>query len=389
GASKIARDITEHKRTEQERKEADRRKDEFLAMLAHELRNPIAAISNAVRFFGMSGPGMEQDLQWSKGVMERQVKHLTRLIDDLLDVSRITRGKIQLRKDRLDAGPILNSAVEDVQPLIEERKHELTVSFVPGTLGLNADATRVHQILVNLLVNAAKYTDAGGKIWLTARREGDQVVIKVRDNGMGIPPDRLPTMFELFAQGERSLARSEGGLGVGLALVKKLVEMHGGTVSAASEGPGKGSEFTIQLPAVERALGATAQSTPGHAPDRVKGSRVLVVDDNIDTATGLAKLLKVLGHDVRTAHDGQAAIEAAREHRPEFVLLDLGLPRMDGYQVAEKLRQEECCKGAVLIAISGYGQEQDRRRSTQSGFHHHLVKPLDYSVLLTLMERPN
>jgi PAS domain S-box-containing protein len=382
GASKIGRDITQEKRIEAERLEAERRKDEFLAMLAHELRNPLSAISGAAQLFGKLET--EEELEWAKEVVLRQVKHLTRLIDDLLDVSRISRGKISLRKETIDLSPIVSSAVEAVRPLLEERKHGLSISLINGGLRLEADPLRLEQILVNLLTNAAKYTDAEGQISLTARHEGTDIVIQVRDTGMGITPELLPRIFDLFAQGDRTMARSEGGLGIGLTLVQKLTEMHGGSITAASEGRGKGSEFTVRLPALEEPA-ARKPRTWGTLPRVARpSSRVLVVDDNVDSALGLSRLLKLLGHEVQVAHDGPAALEEARAHRPEVVLLDLGLPGMDGYEVAQRLRAEECCKDALIIAVSGYGRPEDLRHSKEAGFDHHLVKPVDYEVLMTL-----
>jgi PAS domain S-box-containing protein len=381
GASKIARDITAQKRAEAERAEADRRKDEFLAMLAHELRNPISAISNAARILGQ--PGMENDFAWARGVVERHVKHLAHMMDDLLDVSRITRGLIQLRRQRVEAGPIVRCALDDVKPLVAEQHHRMAVSIEPGTLWLDADPMRLQQIVVNLLTNAARYTDPGGDLALDARREADQVVITVRDTGRGIPSGELASVFDSFTQGQRSLARSEGGLGIGLSLVRSLVELHGGRVQAASEGSGKGSAFTVHLPAAPPL--AIAHTDMPALPAPGKAARVLVVDDNVDIARSLAKLLRVLGHDVRVAHDGIAALVTAREHRPEVVLLDLGLPGMDGYQVAARLRLEENLKHAIIIAITGYGHDRDRRRAREAGFDHHLVKPVDYNTLLNLI----
>ena len=382
GASKIGRDITQEKRIEAERQEAERRKDEFLAMLAHELRNPLSAINSAAQLFGKLET--EDELEWAKEVVLRQVKHLARLIDDLLDVSRISRGKIVLRKEFISLSPVVGSAVEAVRPLMEERKHELSVSLVNGGLRLEADPLRLEQVLVNLLTNAAKYTDAGGRIALTARQEGGEIVIKVRDTGMGITPELLPRIFDLFAQGDRTIARSEGGLGIGLTLVQKLTEMHGGSVTAASEGPGRGSEFTVRLPALAEA--PARRPDPRAALPRVarQGSRVLVVDDNIDSATGLSRLLRLLGHDVRVSHDGHHALDAARAYSPEIVLLDIGLPGMDGYEVVRRLRSDDCCKDALIIAVSGYGQPEDIRRSREAGFDHHLIKPVDYDTLMTL-----
>jgi PAS domain S-box-containing protein len=387
GASKIGRDITQEKLIEAERQEADRRKDEFLAMLAHELRNPLSAIDGAAQLFGKLET--EDDLVWAKDVVQRQVKHLSRLIDDLLDVSRISRGKIGLKKEPLSLSPVVSSAVEAVRPLLEERKHELSVSLINAGLRLDADPLRLEQILVNLLTNAAKYTDGGGRIWITAAQEGGDVVIRIGDEGIGITPELMPRIFELFAQGDRTAARSGGGLGIGLTLVRKLAEMHGGSVTAASEGLGKGSEFTVRLPALEGS--AERKSSPLVTPPRVSrpSTRVLIVDDNLDTARGLSRLLKLLGHDVRVAHDGQEAVEAARGHRPEVVLLDIGLPGLDGYEVARRLRVDECCRGSVIIAVSGYGQAEDLRRSKEAGFDHHLVKPVDYDALMSLLAPPS
>jgi CheY-like chemotaxis protein/two-component sensor histidine kinase len=302
-----------------------------------------------------------------------------------LDVSRITRGKIGLRKERLDLSPVVSSAVEMVRPLIEERKHEITVSLAPGALRLEADPLRLEQILVNLLTNAAKYTDAGGRLWLSVGHERDQILITVRDSGVGIAAELLPRMFDLFAQGDRSIARSEGGLGIGLTLVQKLTEMHGGTVTATSEGPGKGSAFEVRLPALGDDPSHPLRPAARRPYVARQRSRMLVVDDNVDTARGLAKLLRLLGHDVQVAFDGPGAIELARAYRPEIVLLDIGLPGMDGYQVVKQLRQEGCCRDSLIIAASGYGQVEDRRRSQEAGFDHHLVKPVDYDALMSLL----
>ncbi len=385
------RDVTDRQRAEQEIREQseqlrqnDRRKDEFLAMLAHELRNPLSAVGNAVTVMKMSDDA--DNIGFARDVIERQVRQLTRLIDDLLDVSRITSGKIRLRRDFIDAGSVLKQAVESVRPLIQEREHDLVLDFREGEMPIRADATRVEQIVVNLLANAAKYTPSRGLIRLSAALEGDRVFIRVQDNGMGIPPEKLPEMFKLFAQGERSIARSEGGLGIGLTIVQKLAEMHGGGVTASSEGTGRGSTFTVHLPAAskERVGAAGGVAAPARP---VEGSRILVVDDNADTARGMARLLRLLGNQVEIAGDCRTAIEMAGKLKPEFVLLDIGLPGMDGYQVAARLREEPCCRNALIIAISGYGQEEDRRRSAAAGFDHHLVKPVDFDSLITLIGR--
>jgi CheY-like chemotaxis protein len=384
----IVRDITQRKQLEQELQrrlcelaEAGQRKDEFLAMLAHELRNPLASLANAVQL--MTDVEDREQTQWSLGVMNRQIRHLARLIDDLLDVSRITRGKIQLRKEIVDIAPIIKSAVETVQPLLHVRKHELTVSTTSGTLWLDADPTRLEQILSNLLNNAAKYTDNGGQIWLTAEQEGKDIVIKVRDTGIGIAPEKLPQMFELFAQGNPSLARSEGGLGIGLTLARSLAEMHGGTVVAQSEGPGQGSEFTVRLPAAakpEAKDGDVGWSRSGRCT-----LRVLIIDDNVDMARGLARLIKLLGHEVHVVHDGPTGLEAARSFQPQVVLLDLGLPGLNGYEVAQGLRKEGCGKDARIIAITGYGREEDCTRCLDAGFDSHLVKPVEFRELVSLL----
>jgi PAS domain S-box-containing protein len=384
----VSRDITASKQTEALLKsqaealaEADRRKDEFLAMLAHELRNPLAAIGNAVRLMTMTD--VKETLEYSTDSIRRQTGHLSRLIEDLLDVSRMSLGKIELRREILDATPVLDSAAESVKTLVDERKHTLTVAAGRGNLWVDADPTRLEQVVINLLNNAAKYSENGGHISLSAGHEDGEVVIRVKDAGIGIPPEKLPEMFELFAQGNSSSTRSEGGLGIGLTVVKKLVEMQGGSITAHSEGLGKGSEFVIRLPAAER---PATSMPPAEGPDEaMSNARILVVDDNVDTARGMARLLKLTGHDVATAHSGPEAIEAARAHRPDVILLDIGLPGMDGYEVAKRLRQEPGCKDAVIIAASGYGQEADRHRTEAAGFDHHLVKPIDFDALRSLL----
>jgi PAS domain S-box-containing protein len=381
----VVEDVTDRRRAEQALREADRRKDEFLAMLAHELRNPLSAISNAVQLSRRDGA--EAHWPWCREIVARQCKNLARLVDDLLDVSRITRGKIQLRTERIDAAPVVAAAVEAVRPLMEQRRHELTVAVAEGPLPLEADPTRLEQILVNLLTNAVKYTEAGGRIALSAAIEGPEAVIRVEDNGAGIAPEALSKMFELFVQGDRSLARSEGGLGIGLTLVRSLAEMHGGSVSASSDGPGTGCEFVVRLPLAAGARGGDPSPAPTADDGEGRAVRILVVDDNADTAHGLSELLGLLGHEVRTAQDGPSAIEAARAWRPEFVLLDIGLPGMDGYQVADRLRREGPGPGLVIIAVSGYGRDEARRRSPESPFDHHLVKPIDFDTLADLIDR--
>jgi CheY-like chemotaxis protein/anti-sigma regulatory factor (Ser/Thr protein kinase) len=319
-------------------------------------------------------------------VISRHIKHLSRLIDDLLDVSRITRGKIRLRKEVVDLTPIINSAVDAMRPKVEERQHELTVAATSGDCWVEVDSMRLEQILTNLLSNAARYTEKGGKIWVSAEREGKDVFVRVRDSGIGIAPERLTQIFELFTQGDHSLARAEGGLGIGLTVARSLAELQGGSVSARSDGPGMGSEFTVRLPGVNPPLASSTKT--GMREPAGTSRRVLIVDDNVDLANGLARLLGLLGHSVHVAHDGKEAIEAARGFEPQVVLLDIGLPTMDGYQVAREIRMQEFGKSARIIAITGYGQEEDRRRSYEAGFDHHLVKPIDFNSLTTLFASP-
>ena len=384
-ARKVAEDTLAHQA--EALKQADLRKNEFLAMLAHELRNPLAAIRNAL---GVAKSGGKADLEWGLEVIGRQMRGFTHLIDDLLDVSRITQGKIQLRKSFCDAGPIIRHAAEAVGPLIREKKHTLILGLAEGPLPLEADTTRLEQILVNVLTNAAKYTQPEGRIELTATVVGSQVVIEIQDNGVGIAADQLPRMFELFAQADRSLARSEGGLGIGLTLVQSLTEMHGGTITATSAGKYQGSEFTIRLPAADPAKLAEANEAKSNpAASHALKLRVLVVDDNQDTARGMARLLKIAGHEVQVAHDGWAALEVARDFAPKAVLLDIGLPGLDGYEVAARLRHEANCHDALLIAASGYGEDQARDRSRKAGFDHHLTKPIDFDTILSLLQTAN
>jgi signal transduction histidine kinase/DNA-binding response OmpR family regulator len=365
--------------------ETDRRKDEFLAMLAHELRNPLAPIRNAVQVMRVLSSDDDR-LRNARDLIERQVRHMTRLVDDLLDVSRITRGKIQLRPERLDAAVAVANAVETSRPLIESRRHELSLQLPSEPLQIKADPARLAQVLSNLLNNAAKYTPEGGRIWLAVEREGGYAVFRVRDNGTGIPPQILPHIFDLFTQADQSLDRAHGGLGIGLTLVRRLIEMQHGTVTAFSAGPGQGSEFVVRLPALpteQPPAPADNGATVPHAS--AKGCRVLVVDDHVDAAASLAMLLRLYGHEVRTASDGPSALEEARSFRPEVVLLDIGLPGMDGYEVARRLRKEIPDDHITLAALTGYGQDRDRSRSQEAGFDHHLVKPVDPEALQRLL----
>jgi signal transduction histidine kinase/CheY-like chemotaxis protein len=366
--------------------EADRRKTEFLAMLAHELRNPLAPIRNAVQLLRYQG-GNDPQLEWARDIIDRQVQQMARLVDDLLDVSRITRGKINLQMEPIDAAAVVSRAVETSRPLIDARHHELTVSVLPEPLMVQADSTRLAQVLSNLLNNAAKYTEDGGHVWLTVAREGDEAVFRVRDSGMGIPPELLSSVFDLFIQADRSLDRSQGGLGIGLTLVRRLVELHGGTVKAFSAGPGKGSEFVVRLPVLKN-VPAPERSVKSVSPPQKNGRsrRILVVDDNVDATESLALLLRLTGHEVSIAHDGQAALQLATTFRPSVVLLDLGLPGMSGYEVAQQMRRLPALTDTVLVALTGYGQDEDRQRSRAAGFDHHLVKPIDPESLPRLLD---
>ncbi|MDR3633277.1 MAG: ATP-binding protein [Isosphaeraceae bacterium] len=385
---KAEQSMAEAQRHQQRLRDADRLKDEFLAMLAHELRNPLAAIGGALQLLrrqGWPGPGDERG--WSLDVLERQSAHLARLIDDLLDVSRVSRGKIRLRRERLDARLVLERAAEAVRVPAVERRHELRLALPEEPLWLEADPTRLEQVLVNLLGNAVKYTEPGGRIDLSAERVGADWVFRVRDTGAGIDPEMLPHIFDPFIQADKTLDRSQGGLGIGLTLVHRLVALHGGHVSATSDGLGQGSEFAVHLPASAPPLGAVPRPLLLSAPPTpTRPLRVLVVDDNTDTAKSLTRLLRLSGHEAYVAHDGPSALDLAREERPEVFLIDIGLPGMTGYELAQHLRREGFAS-ATLIAISGYGQEQDIQRSRDAGIDHHLVKPIDFDSLLALVAR--
>ncbi|MFO1434017.1 MAG: PAS domain-containing protein [Candidatus Competibacteraceae bacterium] len=378
-------DISRLKQAEASLRETDRRKDEFLAMLAHELRNPLAPIRNAVQILQVLGPA-EPKLQWARDVIERQVRHLARLVDDLLDVSRLLRGKIVLRKAPVDLAAVIEHAVEISRPLIESRRQQLDVILPPRPVYLEGDLTRLAQALANLLNNAAKYTDEEGHIELVVEEAQGEMAIRVRDNGMGIPATLLPHIFDLFTQAERTPDRTQGGLGIGLTVVKNLVELHGGTIEAKSEGPGRGSEFIIRLPV--RAAPESGGKAYKAEPARRSGSaepRILVVDDNIDAAESVAMLLELEGYEVRTVHTGAAALALAPDFQPRVILLDLGLPGMDGYEVARRLRANPATQAVKLIALTGYGQAEDRQRSQAAGFDGHLVKPVDPKVLLRVI----
>jgi PAS domain S-box-containing protein len=377
GASKVARDITEKKRAEAALREADRRKDEFLALLAHELRNPLAPLRNGLQVLRLAGRDADTVAQ-VREMMDRQLEHMVRLIDDLLDIARISQNKIELRRTHVPIAAVIDSAVETARPSIEAEGHELSISLPDEPLFVDADLTRLGQVFSNLLTNSAKYTPPRGRIWVTAERAGKDLVVTVRDTGIGIPAHALPRIFDMFAQVDRSIERSTGGLGIGLALVKGLVEMHGGTVTAVSDGPGMGSTFTVRLPA----LGAVAK--PASARSRslmhsaaTSGRRILVVDDNRDSAISLAKVLKLLGNDVHTAHDGIQAFESASALRPEVILMDVGMPGQNGYAATRQIRQQPWGRRTIIIALTGWGQEGDRIQSREAGCDGHLVEPVN------------
>jgi PAS domain S-box-containing protein len=389
------RDITERCRLErqmQEQAEAladlDRRKDEFLAMLSHELRNPLAPILNAVQLLQLQKGGNPRQ-QRAQAIIERQVGQLTHLVDDLMEVSRTLTGRIQLRREQIAVSGIVERAVETVRPSIDQHRHGLTVSLPPDPIWLYADAARLEQVVTNLLNNAVKYTNEGGHIWLSVQQEGDKAVLRVRDTGVGINPTFLPHVFDLFTQAERTSDRSQGGLGIGLALAMRLVEMHEGTIVVSST-LGQGSEFVVSLP-VDRSVAHKTQPPPTEIASPTSAAlRVLVVDDNVDAATALEMLLQESGHLVRLAHTGPTGLAAALDFQPAVMLLDIGLPEFDGIEVAKRIRQQPTLDNIVLVAMTGYGRETDRQRSQKAGFDHHLVKPADFGkvrqILATVSE---
>lgn len=377
--------------TNEKLERATQAKNEFLAMLAHELRNPLAPILNATHLLQRHDKDDLKPIRWASDIIERQVKQLAHLVDDLLDMARISRGKVTLCKERVDLETIVARAVETSRPLIVEHQHELAVILPPEPVWLEADPTRLAQVLSNLLNNAAKYSENGGRIRLTAACTGGEVEIRVRDTGIGIPPEMLPHVFDLFTQVDRAPDRSQGGLGIGLSLVKSLVEMHGGSVTGSSQGPGQGSEFTVRLPLLLDP--PSVKTEPSEWTIRhhsvASAQRVLVVDDNVDVVETLSMVLRREHHAVQVAHDGRSAIQIAQGFRPDIVILDIGLPKMDGYEVARQLRADsDHGRNMLLIAMTGYGQEQDCQRALAAGFDHHLVKPVDLEVLLALLSAP-
>jgi PAS domain S-box-containing protein len=365
-------DVTARHEAEEKLKAASRHKDEFLAMLAHELRNPLAPIRNASELLERS-LGRHPEAEVPLAILHRQTRQLTRLVDDLLDVARISEGQINLKKETIDIGTVLDQAVETIQPLVQEKLHRLNIRKPFSPVYVNGDLARLVQSLGNILHNAAKYTDPGGEIEVDVEESNGDVTIAVRDSGSGIAPDLLPTVFDLFVQSRRTLDRSQGGLGIGLTVVKQLIQLHGGSVSADSAGAGRGTTVTVHLPAVQPASAPHREKAPSTAPRR----RILVVDDNEDAANSLAMMLQLEGHDVYTAYSASGALSAAEQHKPEVVFLDIGLPKMDGYEVARRLRTQYGSPCPCLIALTGYGQAEDRARALTAGFAAHLTKPTD------------
>ena len=380
----VSRNITERRRVEEALRDADLRKDEFLATLAHELRNPLAPIRNGLALLRRDPAGASTPK--TLAMMDRQLEHMVRLLDDLLDISRVSRGTVELRRQRVQLRTVVEHAVETSRPVIDAARHALTVSLPDGPVWLDADLTRLAQVVSNVLINAAKYTPQGGVIALVARREGGEAVVAVTDTSVGIAADMLGRVFEMFAQVTKSIDRAQGGLGIGLALVKRLVEMHGGTIGADSPGLGRGSTFTVRLPLAVEA-GGTPPSRPGAVvlTPPVDRRRVLVVDDNRDGAESLAMLLEIAGHESRTAYSGPEALAAARIFFPEVAFLDIGLPGMDGHEVARQFRADPALGGILLVALTGLGSADDRSRSSEAGFDHHLTKPADAATIQGLL----
>ena len=374
-------------RTAEELATAHRRKDEFLAMLAHELRNPLAPLRNGIQIL-RSLSGADEQMAQVEAMMERQIAHLTRLVDDLLDVSRITRGLTELHFETVPLRIVLERALEMTRPIINAYDHELNIALPPESICVNVDVLRASQLFANLLVNAAEFTPPGGRIALAAAPQGDLVIVNIIDSGIGIPRDFLPSVFDLFTQADRSLHRPRGGLGIGLTVVKALVEMHGGNVHAHSEGAGMGAEFVVELPRasrVEARTDETDQDASGTTPNDEIPTRILVVDDNIDAAESLALILELWGHDVRTVASGEDALEVAPEFAPDVVLLDVGLPLMNGFDVARRLRRLPETKNALIVAVTGYGREEDRRNSRESGIDLHMTKPVEPAALKAIL----
>ena len=367
----------------QQMREGERRKDEFLATLAHELRDPLAPLSNAVELMKRADGGGEV-LQHVRDTMERQLSHLVQLVDDLLDMSRITRNRLDLRMRRVELSTVIHQAVDAARPMAESLNHELKISIPADAIVLNADPVRLAQVFGNLLRNACKYTEPGGHIWLSAAQDGNEAVVTVKDTGIGIAQDELGTVFEMFSQLAAARELTQGGLGIGLTLVKRLVSMHGGTVKASSGGPGKGAEFVVRLPVLLETSQARPAAANDDAPEMAR-RRILIVDDNRDSAASLALLLDAAGNTTRQAYDGEEAIAAAAQFRPDLLLLDIGLPKLNGFEVCRHIRTKEWGRDMTIVAVSGWGQDDDRRKSSEVGFDHHLVKPVNYTTLLRLI----
>jgi PAS domain S-box-containing protein len=385
GAVMVFHDVTTRRRAELALREADRRKDEFLATLAHELRNPLAPIRQAALISKAPG-ATEAQKRWSHDIIERQVRNMALLLDDLLDISRVTRGTLTLRMEETDLASMIDAAVEIARPLIDAKRHKLSIDIRNKHQRFNADPLRIAQVLANLLTNAAKYTDPQGQISLSADCESEQVVIRVADNGIGVSPESMPKIFEMFAQVSSSREKSEGGLGIGLALTRGLIDLHGGSIEGRSAGLGRGSEFTVRFPIKTRDIESDAASVPRPiaAPATL---RILLADDNRDAAESLAALLQIDGHDVAMVHDGPAAIEAFARIGPELALLDIGMPGLNGYEVAKRIRQSHPDSAAKLVAITGWGQDDDKTRAIEAGFDYHLTKPVELERLTEIMRR--
>jgi len=390
-AANVSRDISEWKATEhalrvseEALREEHRRKDDFLATLAHELRNPLAPIRYAVA--ASRKPGLsEEKREQGRQIVERQLEHMSRLLDDLLDIARVMHNMLTLRKRRVELRSVIGAAIETCRPKIDAKQHTLALDLPPQPIELDADPVRLAQVFTNLLINAAKFTNPGGRIELHVRRDHRNLVVSVRDNGVGMAPETIPHLFTLFSQANTALERSEGGLGIGLALVRGLVALHGGSVEARSGGLGRGSEFSVSLPVIA-AMPERMSQAAGQASKPVKALRVLVADDNRDGADSCATLLEVSGHTVKTAYNGRDAFEFARQFQPDVALLDIGMPELNGYEVAHKIRGEPWGGTIVLVAITGWGQDEDRRRALAAGFDHHLVKPIDPTQLDALLQ---
>jgi len=387
GAINILVDISDRKKAEDALKEADKRKDDFLAILAHELRNPLAPISNAMPI--LQSPEASKETRFkAMDIVVRQVNQMVRLVDDLMDVSRIRGGKIELHKERISLRDVIQNAIETSRPLIEEQKHELTVELPAALVYVNADLLRLSQVISNLLNNAAKYTEPRGHIWLTLEQAGNVGIIRVRDNGIGIPSNMLPRIFDMFTQVDDSLERAQGGIGIGLMLVKNLIEMHGGSVEVNSEGGGKGSQFTLRLPVaadVREEVKEEADANENKSISQTPSLRILLVEDYEVLAQMTTWALEIEGHEVRVAHDGPQAFKMVKDYIPDVVLMDIGLPGMSGYEICELMRKEPALRDTIFIAQTGWGQEEHRQRSKAAGFHHHMVKPIDTQALQGLL----